>query len=116
MPGLSGEATLPPTIVIRIDQGEELFNEEGRAEAKRFIDILSKTLAADTGILALLTVRTDSFPQVQNDAVLAALPKEIFTLDKMLEGTYRQVIEGPALLVKPKHHHARERRKFGGAV
>ena len=47
VPGLSGEETSPPTIVLPIDQGEELFNEEGRAEAKRFIDILSKTLAAD---------------------------------------------------------------------
>jgi hypothetical protein len=102
MPGLSGEATPPPTIVIPIDQGEELFNEEGRAEAKRFIDILSKTLAADRSVLALLTMRTDSFPQVQNDTVLAALPKDIFTLDKMLEGSYREVIEGPAALVKLK--------------
>jgi tetratricopeptide (TPR) repeat protein len=102
MPGLSGEATPPPTIVIPIDQGEELFNEEGHAETKRFINILSKTLAADRSVLALLTMRTDSFPQVQNDTMLAALPKEIFTLDKMLEGSYREVIEGPAALVKPK--------------
>ena len=101
-PGPPGKATPPPTIVIPIDQGEELFNEEGRAEAKRFITILSKTLAADSGVLALLTMRTDAFPQVQNDAVLAALPKEIFTLDKMLEGSYREVVEGPAALVQPK--------------
>jgi hypothetical protein len=101
MPGLSGQTTPPPTIVIPIDQGEELFNEESRAEAERFIDILSKTLAADPRLLALVTMRTDSFPQVQNDSVLAALPKDTFTLDKMLEGSYRDVIEGPAALVKP---------------
>ena len=100
-PGLSGQATPPPTIVIPIDQGEELFNEEGRAEAERFIDILSKALAADPRLLALVTMRTDSFPQVQNDSVLAALPKDTFTLDKMLEGSYRDIIEGPAALVKP---------------
>ena len=97
----SGEATSPPTIVIPIDQGEELFNEEGRAESKRFIDIVSRTLAADRGVLVLLTMRTDSFPQVQNDTVLAALPKDTFTLDKLLEGSYRDIIEGPAALVKP---------------
>jgi WD40 repeat protein len=101
VPGLSGEAKPPPTIVIPIDQGEELFNEEDPTEAKRFIDLLSKTLAADPRVLALLTMRTDSFPQVQNDNVLAALPKDTFTLDKMLEGSYREVIEGPAGLVKP---------------
>ena len=105
VPGLSGEETPVPTIVLPIDQGEELFNEQseqGRAEARRFIDILSKTLAADPRLLALLTMRTNSFPQVQNDPVLAAPPKGIFPLDKMLEGSYREIIEGPAGLVKPK--------------
>jgi hypothetical protein len=87
--------------VIPIDQGEELFNEEGRVEATRFIGMLSKTLVADPRVLALITMRTDSFPQVQNDSVLAALPKDTFTLDKMLEGSYREIIEGPAALVKP---------------
>ena len=47
-------------------------------------------------------MRTNSFPQVQNDPVLAALPKDTFTLDSMLEGSYREIIEGPAALVKPK--------------
>ena len=102
VPGLSGEETQPPTIVIPIDQGEELFDKEGEAEDRRFIDILTKTLAADPNALALFTMRTDSFPQFQNDPALAAVPKEIFTLDRMLEGSYREVIEGPAALVKPK--------------
>ena len=44
VPGLSGEETPPPTIVIPIDQGEELFNEDGGAEAKRFIEILTRRL------------------------------------------------------------------------
>jgi tetratricopeptide (TPR) repeat protein len=102
VPGLSGEETPPSTIVIPIDQGEELFNEDGRAEAKRFIDILTKTLAADPHLLALFTMRTDSFPQFQSDPQLATVPKDTFTLDMMLEGSYREIIEGPAALVKPK--------------
>jgi tetratricopeptide (TPR) repeat protein len=102
MPGLSGEETPPPTMVIPIDQGEELFNQEGQAENKRFIDILTKTLEADRRVLALLTMRSDFFAQFQTDPVLAALPKDIFTLDRMLEGSYRAVIEGPAALLKPK--------------
>jgi len=100
--GLSGEETAPPTIVIPIDQGEELLNEDGHAEAKRFIDILTKTLGVDPRVLALFTMRTDSFPEFQNDPVLATVPKDTFTLDMMLEGSYREVIEGPAALVKPK--------------
>src|SRR3954447_15570881 len=46
-PGLLGEPTQPPTIVLALDQGEELFNAEGHGEAGPFIEILSRTLIAD---------------------------------------------------------------------
>ena len=99
--GASGDNAAPPTILLAIDQGEELFNEEGRDEARRFIDILTKTLAADPRTMAILVMRSDAFPLVQNEPALAALPKDTFTLDMMLEGSYRAVIEGPARLVEP---------------
>ena len=101
VPGLSGEATPPPTIVLAVDQGEELFNDDGRDEARRFIEILTGALKADPHMLAILVMRSDSFPQLQTDARLADLPKDTFTLDMMLEGSYRAVIEGPARLVQP---------------
>ena len=41
------------------------------------------------------------FRLVQSEPGLAALPKDTFTLDMMLEGSYRAVIEGPARLVEP---------------
>jgi hypothetical protein len=78
-----------------------LFNEEGRDEAKRFIDILAKMLAADSRTMAILVMRSDAFPLVQSDPALAALPKDTFTLDMMLEGSFHAVIEGPARLVEP---------------
>jgi WD40 repeat protein len=99
--GFAVEDATPPTTLIAIDQGEELFNEEGRGEAKRFIDILTKTLAADPRTMAILVMRSDAFALVQSDPALAALPKDTFTLDMMLEGSFRQVIEGPARLVEP---------------
>src|SRR5215472_14273587 len=101
VPGLSGEETSPPTIVLAIDQGEELFNEEGRDEAERFVEILTRTLNADRHTLAILAMRSDSFPLVQAHPSLAALPKDTFTLDMMLEGSYRAVIEEPARLIQP---------------
>jgi hypothetical protein len=101
VPGLSSEDTSPPTIALALDQGEELFNEEGRDEAERFIEILTHTLEADPRMLAILAVRSDSFPLVQAQPSLAALPKDTFTLDMMLEGSYRAVIEDPARLIKP---------------
>jgi hypothetical protein len=75
--GSSGDNTAPPTIILALDQGEELFNEEGRDEAKRFIEILTKTLTADPLTLAILVVRSDSFPLVQGDPSLAALPMAV---------------------------------------
>ena len=101
MPGLSGENPSPPTIVLALDQGEELFNQEDRDEAERFIGILTSTLKDDARTLAILAMRSDSFEFVQNNPSLAALKKETFPLDMMLQGSYRTVIEGPAKLVEP---------------
>ncbi|WP_407116188.1 TIR domain-containing protein [Bradyrhizobium sp. LMG 9283] len=101
VPGLSGETTPPPTIVLAVDQGEELFNEDGQDEARRFIEILTDALKADPHALAILVMRSDSFPQLQTEARLADLPKDTFTLDMMLQGSYRAVIEDPARLVQP---------------
>lgn len=44
MPGLNGETPPPPTIVLAVDQGEELLNEDGRDETRRFIEILTGAL------------------------------------------------------------------------
>ena len=38
-----------PTLVISVDQGEELFSAEGRTEAERFLDLLALTLASPKG-------------------------------------------------------------------
>jgi hypothetical protein len=101
VPGLSGENQSPPTIVLALDQSEELFNEEGRDEADRFVEILTSTLRAEPRTLAIFAMRSDSLPLVQAHASLAALPKDTFTLDMMLEGSYRAVIEEPARLIQP---------------
>jgi WD40 repeat protein/tetratricopeptide (TPR) repeat protein len=95
-----GVAT-PPTIVISVDQGEELFNEDGRAEAKRFVATLAATVKADPHVLVLLALRSDAFRQLQAEPGLADLPKDTFILDMMLAGSYRAVIEQPARLVEP---------------
>ena len=58
-------------------------------------------MAADARTMAILVMRSDAFPLVQNEPTLAALPKDTFTLDMMLEGSYHSVIEGPARLLDP---------------
>jgi WD40 repeat protein len=88
------------TTLLAVDQSEELFNEDGQDEAKRFIEILTRTLTADPRTLTILVMRSDSVPLLQRDPNLAALPKDAFTLDMMLQGSYRAVIEGPARLLE----------------
>jgi WD40 repeat protein len=100
-PWCSGEQDMQPTIVFCVDQGEELFNEDGGTEAKLFVKILCKTVLACKGVLALVTMRTDSYPIVQDNLDLAAVPKDTFALDRLVEGSYRAIIEGPAALVRP---------------
>jgi hypothetical protein len=98
--GSAGDTPPLPTIVLPIDQGEELFNDDGQAETRRFVDILTRTLAIDRQALVLLAMRSDSFPRLQDDRQLTVLPKDTFTLDVMMEGAWRDVIEGPARLAK----------------
>src|SRR5215211_7143330 len=94
VPSLSGETTQPPTIILAVDQSEELFNDEGRDESRRFIEIVSHTLETDPRVLAIMVIRSDSFPQLQTEPRLAELAKDTFTLDMMLQSSYRAVIEG----------------------
>jgi lysozyme family protein len=102
-PALYGANSSPPTIILAIDQGEELFGEDGRGEAKRFIDILTRALKADPArALALVAMRSDALPRLQAERQLAEFPKDTFPLEAMLESSYRAVIEGPARLLKPK--------------
>lgn len=99
--GISSDNAPLPTAIIAIDQGEELFNQESRDEAKRLIAILTSVLSNDPHTFVVLVTRSDAFPLVQAEPELAALPKDTFTLDMMLAGSYREVIEGPARLVEP---------------
>jgi tetratricopeptide (TPR) repeat protein len=90
-----------PTIVIPIDQGEELFNEEGRQEADRFMDLLATTLAHDQGVIVVFGMRSDSFPRLQSEQKLAKVGKSPFDLPPLPVGSLRLVIEGPARVAKP---------------
>jgi TIR domain len=99
---LDGEDSPSPTIILAVDQGEELFNDDGRSEASRFIEILTRTLKASPArALMLVAMRSDALPRLQAEQLLAEFPKDTFPLEAMLESSYRAVIEGPARLLKP---------------
>jgi tetratricopeptide (TPR) repeat protein len=90
-----------PTVVIPIDQGEELFNEDGRQEAGRFMDLIGAVSARDLGVIIIVAMRSDSFPHLQNEPRLASVRKAPLDLPALPVGSMRVVIEGPARIAKP---------------
>jgi tetratricopeptide (TPR) repeat protein len=91
----------PPAIIVPIDQGEELFNEEGAEEACRLMDMLAGAVAQDPGVIIALAMRSDSFPHLQNEPRLASIVKAPFDLPPLPVGSMRLVIEGPARIARP---------------
>jgi hypothetical protein len=102
-----------PTVVIPIDQGEELFNEDGRQEAGRFMDLIGAVSARDLGVIIIVAMRSDSFPHLQNEPRLASVRKAPLDLPALPVGSMRVVIEGPARIAKPPDQtRSRPRRRF----
>jgi hypothetical protein len=89
----------PLTLVISIDQGEELFlAEEGRDEASAFLALLRSLLASDgPPLIALFTIRSDAYEHLQLTKELAGVRQEMLNLPPMPKGSYAEVIKGPAM-------------------
>ncbi|WP_026362896.1 toll/interleukin-1 receptor domain-containing protein [Methylopila sp. M107] len=90
-----------PTVVIAIDQAEELFQLDGAGESAMFLAMM-RDLAATRGanILFLVAIRTDSYPVMQISDELRDLPHDTYSLQPLPRGAYGAVIEGPARRLK----------------
>jgi hypothetical protein len=100
--GMLSPADAPqPTIVICVDQGEELLNEEGGTESKQFLAWLSQSLHPEEQTLLILAVRSDAYPRLQDKTLFSSLKPTPFDLPPMPVGSLRLVIEGPARVVDP---------------
>jgi WD40 repeat protein len=90
-----------PTIVIAIDQAEELFNVEGAAEASVFLDHLAHVLAQkEQGrarrVLLIATIRSDRYELLQAEPRLSSFKRDLFDLPSISPAEFKSVIEGPA--------------------
>jgi WD40 repeat protein len=94
-----------PSVVLAIDQGEELFNPEGVAEAEMFLRLLAPAWNSDPHFIALIAIRSDVYPQLQADRRIEQQHVRPFNLAPMAAAGLLQVIEGPArrigLVVEP---------------
>ncbi len=89
--------TKPPTVVISIDQGEELFRAEGHDQAQRLLNLLRELLDEDEpAVIVVIAIRSDSYAQLQEVKALEGVRKVPFDLGPMPHGSYAEVIKGPA--------------------
>jgi TIR domain len=85
-----------PIIVLPIDQGEELFQDEGRAEAAAFLKLLDGLLTVrEPAFMALVTIRSDLYEMLQTAPELDGINQHALSLPPMPRGEYRRVIQGP---------------------
>jgi formylglycine-generating enzyme required for sulfatase activity len=90
-------ATASPTLILPIDQGEELFRAEGLDEARVFLTLLGNLLSEDDpALIALFTIRSDAYEPLQSAKELEGLRQDMINLPPMPKGAYADVITGPA--------------------
>jgi WD40 repeat protein len=90
-----------PTMVLPLDQAEELFAADAAREAEQFLALLADLLptvnAADLGLVVAATIRTDRYEAMQNHPALSELATVLFNeLRPMPVTQFKEVITGPA--------------------
>jgi WD40 repeat protein len=97
-PELYGKTELPaqPSLVLSVDQAEELFHAEGAEEARHFLALLKDlALASTPNLIILFTIRSDSYERLQTAKELDGVRQETFPLPPMPRGAFQTIIEGP---------------------
>jgi WD40 repeat protein len=90
-------AALAPTIVLPVDQAEELF-AVGDVEAEETCRALKAAVEADSNCVLIFTLRADSFGTLQGHAALSAIPRTPFDLPRLPVSSFKEIIEGPTRL------------------
>ena len=97
----AGENESPPTIMLPLDQAEELLSPEGVEPAERFLqlmrDLVSPAEGARLDMIVAATIRSDRFEGLQTRPELADTGTELFgELRPMPSERFEEVITGPA--------------------
>lgn len=86
-----------PTIILPIDQAEELFAVDGAKEAEPFLQLINGLVAEDgPAVLVLFTIRSDNYEPLQTAPALNGHRQHTLSLAPMPHGAYANVIAGPA--------------------
>jgi WD40 repeat protein len=87
----------PPTVVLAIDQAEELFRFRGAEESVALLDLIKDLTIEDAPpVIAVFAIRSDSYDLLEHARPLEGLAQNTLPLLPMPRGAYKDVIEGPA--------------------
>jgi WD40 repeat protein len=87
----------PPTIVLPLDQAEELFSADAGPQAKHFMRLISALVDTRLALIVAATIRTDSYESMQTAPEFADLQAVTFNdLKPMPRDHFKDVITGPA--------------------
>jgi hypothetical protein len=95
------ETQTDPTIIVPLDQAEELFIADGAAEAARFLELLACILAPPEGtparrLLVIATTRSDKYELLQAEPRLQSVKRDLFDLSPITPAEFKIIIERPA--------------------
>ena len=94
-------AAPPPTVVVPLDQAEELLTAEAARHAERFLELLHDLVVGAAGdgldMMVAATIRSDHYERLQTRPELADVDSELFAeLKPMPSEQFKDVICGPA--------------------
>ncbi len=93
----TGTKAKAPTLILSVDQAEELFLAEAQDEAQAFLALLRDLLNADApATIAIFTIRSDNYERIQLAKELEGVRQELTSLPPLPRGSYAEVIKGPA--------------------
>ncbi|MEV0105230.1 TIR domain-containing protein, partial [Nocardia sp. NPDC050799] len=98
-----------PTLLLPVDQAEELFAADAGPEGRQLLDLLSAVLTATIGervpLIVAATIRTDRYEVLQSAPQLAGIGTELFDeLTPMPRHRFRDIITGPAARASAAGH------------
>jgi WD40 repeat protein len=92
---------MPPTLVLPLDQAEELFGVDAGDEGPAFLELLGRLLSdvdsAGLDMIVVATIRSDRYEPLQTAPQLSAVQSRLFDrLKAMPQAQFAEVICGPA--------------------
>ena len=95
------EEPIPPTLILPLDQAEELFSADAGAQGAQLMSLIRRlTVRTDLRPLSLIvvaTIRTDRYEVMQTHPELVGVESRVFDdLKPMPPTQFKEVITGPA--------------------